>query len=143
VLGKSAVVQYKSNVRSIEQPFDTSRGATMSTATIIPVTPKTRRASPEVRWPAQPGSFRGPSARPVRPVPAPDLRAGRSAEVRSCRVEASSARGEWQLTDRGIALVLVLAVMITVAAAAVIGLTAWQVTGADYATWSAGTVRAR
>src|SRR5829696_2342275 len=107
VLGKAAVVQYKSNVRSIEQPFDTSPGATMSTATITRVTPKTRRLSPEVRRPARPGSFRGPSARPVRTVPAPDIATGRSADVRSCRVEATAARGEWRLTDRGIALVLV------------------------------------
>ena len=115
----------------------------MSTATITRPAPKTRRVSPEVRRPAQPGSFRGPSARPVRRVPAPDLPAQGGAEVRSCRVGTTSARREWRLTDRGIALVLVLAVMITVAAVAVIGLTAWQVTGADYATWSAATVRAR
>src|SRR5215213_1121959 len=36
-----------------------SPGATMSTATITRVTPKTRRVSPEVHRPAQPGSFRG------------------------------------------------------------------------------------
>jgi hypothetical protein len=143
VLGKAVVVQYKSNVRSIEQPFDTSRGATMSTATITRPTPKTPRLSPEVRRPAQPGSFRGPAARPVRTVPAPDLPTGRSADVRSCRVEVTGAPGEWRLTERGIALVLVLAVMITVAAVAVIGLTAWRVTGADYTTWSTETVRPR
>ena len=115
----------------------------MSTATITRVTPKTRRVSPEVRRPVQPGSFRRPSARPARPIPAPDLRTGRSAEVRSCRVAATGLRGGWRLTDRGIAVVLVLAVMIAVAAVAVIGLTAWQVTGTDYASWSADAVRAR
>jgi hypothetical protein len=141
VLGKAAVVQYKSNVRSIEQPFDTSRGATMSTATITRVTPKTRRVSPEVRRPARPGSFGAPSARPTRSLPAPEIGTGRRLEVRSCRVAAPAARGEWRLTDRGIALVLVLVMMIAVAAVAVIGLTAWQVTGADYATWSAALVR--
>ena len=115
----------------------------MSTGTISRVTPRTRRVAPEVRQPAQPRSFRSPSARPVRTVPAPSIPIGGSAEVRSCRVEATGAPGEWRLTDRGIALVLVLAVMITVAAVAVIGLTAWQVTGADYATWSVETVRGR
>ena len=40
--------------------------------------------------------------------------------------------GAWRLTDRGIAVVLVLALMIAMAAVAVIGLTAWQVTSADY-----------
>jgi len=55
----------------------------------------------------------------------------------------AAGRAEWRLTDRGIAVVLVLAVMIAVAAVAVIGLTAWQVTGADYATWSAETVTRR
>ena len=40
--------------------------------------------------------------------------------------------GVWRLTDRGIAVVLVLALMIAMAALAVIGLTAWQVTSADY-----------
>ena len=115
----------------------------MSTATITRVIPKTRRFSPEVRRPAGPGSFGGPSARPARSLPAPEIGTGRRAEVRSCRVAAPTARGEWRLTDRGVALVLVLVVMIAVAAVAVIGLTAWQVTGADYAAWSAGLVRAQ
>ena len=115
----------------------------MSTATITRPTAKSRRLSPEVRRPAQPGSFRGVAARLVPTVPAPDLATGRSAKVRSCRVEPTGAPGEWRLTDRGIALVLVLAVMITVAAVAVIGLTAWRVTGADYTTWSTETVRPR
>ena len=115
----------------------------MSTATVTRVTPKTRRISPEVRRPAQPVSFRGPSARPVHTLPAPEIGTGRRAEVRSCRVAATGLRRGWRLTDRGIAVVLVLAVMIAVAAVAVIGLTAWQVTGADYASWSADAVRAR
>ncbi len=50
--------------------------------------------------------------------------------MRSCRVDVAAPASRWRLTDRGIAVVLVLAVMITVAAVTVIGLTAWQVTGA-------------
>ena len=38
----------------------------------------------------------------------------------------------WQLTDRGIAVVLVTVLMIVVAARAVIGLTAFRVTGDSY-----------
>jgi hypothetical protein len=47
-------------------------------------------------------------------------------------VDVAVPAGSWRLTDRGILVVLVLAVMITVAALTVIGLTAWQVTSADY-----------
>lgn len=113
----------------------------MSTAT-IPRTPVTARVTPDVRRPVRPGSVRGPLARP-RTLPAPGGDAGQRPRVRSCRIEATGGTTEWRLTDRGIAVVLVLALMITMAAAAVIGLTAWQVTGADYATWSAETVRSQ
>jgi hypothetical protein len=63
--------------------------------------------------------------------------------MQSCRVEAAASAGPWRLTDRGIAVVLVLAVMITVAAVTVIGLTAWRVSGVDYATGSAASVSSR
>ena len=115
----------------------------MSTATITRVRPVTARVTPEVRRPVRPGSARGPVARPARTVLVPGGYAGRRPMVRSCRMEAASASTEWRLTDRGIAVVLVLALMIAVAAVVVIGLTAWQVTGADYATWFAQTVRAQ
>ena len=115
----------------------------MSTATITSVTPVTARVAPEVRRPVRPGSARGPLARPVRTIPTPGGYAGQRPTVRSCRVEVAGDRRDWRLTDRGIAVVLVLALMITVAAVVVIGLTAWQVTGADYGTWSAETVRAQ
>jgi hypothetical protein len=115
----------------------------MSTATITRVTPDPRRVSPQVRRLVRPGSSRGPLARPVRALPAPSVRTDPRAEARSCRVETASARAEWRLTDRGIAVVLLLLGMIAVAAVAVIGLTAWQVTGADYATWSAQAISAR
>jgi hypothetical protein len=133
-------MQYKSNVRSIEHEFDTSRGATMSIATITPVTPATRQVYPVDRRSARLRSARGPVARPARAVPGLDQRLASRADVRSCRVDTVAAGAQWRLTERGITVVLVLALMITVAAVAVIGLTAWQVTGADYASWSVGAV---
>ena len=47
-------------------------------------------------------------------------------------VQETPAPSEWRLTDRGIAVVMVVAVMILTAALAVIGLTAVRVTSADY-----------
>lgn len=47
---------------------------------------------------------------------------------------ATSAAGNWQLTDRGIAVVMLIAAVILTAALAVIGITAIQVTSADYDT---------
>jgi hypothetical protein len=44
----------------------------------------------------------------------------------------TTAPSEWRFTDRGIAVVMVVAVMILTAALAVIGLTAVRVTSADY-----------
>ena len=116
----------------------------MSTATILSATTASSGfVRPEVRRPVRrPATSRGPVARPDHVVPAPSLRSARRPSVQSCRVEAASA-GPWRLTDRGIALVLVLAVMITVAAVTVIGLTAWRVTSADYTTGSAAAVSSR
>lgn len=45
---------------------------------------------------------------------------------------ATSATGAWRLTDRGIAVVLTLAVLLGVAAMVCIGLRAAEVTSADY-----------
>jgi hypothetical protein len=56
-----------------------------------------------------------------------------AASTRPCSlVEEATAPSEWRLTDRGIAVVVVVAVMILTAALAVIGLTALRVTSADY-----------
>ena len=117
----------------------------MSTATIIPApTARSGSVRPEVRRPARrPATTRGPAARPGRPVLAPSGRATRRATVRSCRIEVTAPPGQWRLTDRGIALVLVLAMMITIAAVTVIGLTAWRVTGPDYSTGSVAPVSSR
>jgi hypothetical protein len=53
-----------------------------------------------------------------------------AASTRPC--EEATAPSEWRLTDRGITVVVVVAVMILTAALAVIGLTALRVTSADY-----------
>lgn len=106
----------------------------MSTTTFTPaLRAATGLVRPHVRRPVrQPASARGPVARPLRPVPPPSVGSGLRSAVRSCQLDGAASAGRWRLTDRGIAVVLVLAVMITVAAVTVIGLTAWQVTGADY-----------
>jgi hypothetical protein len=60
-------------------------------------------------------------------------------EARSCgtaakqiELRATETPGDWKLTDRGIAAIMVLAAVILTAALAVIGITAVRVTGADY-----------
>jgi hypothetical protein len=47
-------------------------------------------------------------------------------------VHETTAPSEWRLTDRGVAVVMVIALMILTAALLVIGLTAIRVTSADY-----------
>ncbi|MGH3340639.1 MAG: hypothetical protein ACRDPL_17665 [Propionibacteriaceae bacterium] len=47
-------------------------------------------------------------------------------------VRAPNRQADWRLTDRGIAVVMVIAVMILTTALVVIGLTAVRVTGPDY-----------
>jgi hypothetical protein len=47
-------------------------------------------------------------------------------------VRAPHRQVDWRLTDRGVALVMVIAGMILTAALVVIGLTALRVTGPDY-----------
>src|SRR4029434_103941 len=47
-------------------------------------------------------------------------------------VAAPNRQVDWRLTDRGIAVVMVIAAMILTAALVVIGLTAVRVTGPDY-----------
>jgi hypothetical protein len=56
-----------------------------------------------------------------------------AASTRPCTlVQETTAPSEWRFTDRGIAVVMVVAVMILTAALVVIGLTAVRVTSADY-----------
>ena len=99
------------------------------TTAIIDQSSPTRLRPPSVLKPAhRRGSARGPLARPVRPVPIPPPLA--NGVVRACRVDPPiRPSGPWRLTDRGIALVLILTAMIVMAAVTVIGLTAWRVTG--------------
>lgn len=96
-----------------------------------------------------------PGRRPVRgrPVgkpgncPGPQLARSASVGARGCALPgervvsvpevASSATGTWRLTDRGIAVVLTLAVLLGVAAMVCIGLRAAEVTSADYQAASA------
>jgi hypothetical protein len=47
-------------------------------------------------------------------------------------VQPAATPADWRLTDRGIAVVMVLAAMILTSALVVIGLTAVRVTSADY-----------
>ena len=115
------------------------------TTAIIDQSSPTRLRPPSVLKPAhRRGSARGPLARPVRPAPIPPplatwYFAGGSrgvapprsdGAVRACRVDpVTRPSGPWRLTDRGIAIVLILTAMIVMAAVTVIGLTAWRVTG--------------
>lgn len=112
----------------------------MSTATITRPAPgpTARTSSPRVRPVRRAAPVRGPLARPARVVPAPTNVPGHLSPVRSCRLQADPVdSATWRLTDRGIAVVLVLAAMILVAAVTVVGLTAWQVTGPGEQAWSA------
>ena len=79
------------------------------------------------------GRRNGPWARPVHAVPAPTLAKHQRSTVQACRLEGSAgARLGWQLTDRGIAVIMVLGLMIATAALSVVGLTAIRVTSTDY-----------
>jgi hypothetical protein len=120
----------------------------MTIAVVDQPSPTRLRPSPEERPNLRPASARGPLARPVPRASTPrglanEHFAGGSTgivptgttAVRACRMEpVTRSPASWRLTDRGIALVLVLAAMIVVAAVTVIGLTAWQVTGPGYQT---------
>ena len=55
-----------------------------------------------------------------------------SPQVSAAPVGTMSSAPTWQLTDRGVAVVLVVGLMIMVAALTVVGLTAVKVTGAGY-----------
>lgn len=95
--------------------------------TAVPIEPPTRRRVPRSRS--------GPGAKPQRGVGAPSLRSVSTLRPRGCAVAVTAppvAAASWRLTDRGLALVLVLLSMIIVAAVAVVGLTALRVTGPEF-----------
>jgi hypothetical protein len=144
-LGKTSSMRYKSNIRSIEHSFDAvPRSMTMSAVTLehdMSASPTLRRpvaAPPRQRTrPDRPsrgtGRQTGPQARPGQVVDAPTLHRPTAARVQGCRAEAAvAAPAAWRLTNRGIAVILTAAVMITFAALTVIGLTALRVTSPTY-----------
>jgi hypothetical protein len=126
---------YKSNRRSIEHQFDTSRGATMTAVTTehrqAPPTGATTGAA--ARATSGSGRRGRPNAHPVRPLSAA-YAASAASGARGCRLPATAGvpSAGWRLTDRGVAVVLVIGLMIMVAALTVIGLTALRVTGPDF-----------
>ena len=61
-----------------------------------------------------------------RHVPIPDGSVSRAA------AQPTTTPGDWHLTDRGIAVIMVIAAMILTAALVVIGLTVVRVTSTDY-----------
>lgn len=148
-LGKPRRMGYKSNIRSIEHSFDVfSRSTTVSAPTIerdltvadraATSAPRRTSSNPRRTAPVRPGRRSGrsaaPQARPGRSIPSPTLRGDVSARARSCTVTpaATMTTSRCQLTDRGIAAILVVTAMIVVAAVAVIGLTVVRVSGPDY-----------
>jgi len=92
-----------------------------------------------------------PALRPVSFCPSPALTARSTVPVRACVLPApepevslapTGATPTWRLTDRGVAVVLVVGLMIMVAALTVVGLTAVKVTGeGNQATVSASMPR--
>ncbi|HEY0238029.1 MAG TPA: hypothetical protein VGC37_05250 [Friedmanniella sp.] len=95
------------------------------------------RTAPGRTTPRRPGPGVGPTARPRRlRFTAPAI-AGTTSVARACEVEAAAVRlvarpGSWRLTDRGLAVVLVLAAALVAASVAVVGLTALRVTSESY-----------
>ena len=106
-------MRYKSNVRSIERQFDAFPKEIEMSATAVSV-PQARHSVDRLRS--------GPrSARPstiINPAPA-------TADRKS---SSNRAAANWRLTDRGVAVVMVVAAIILTVAIAVIGLTAVRVT---------------
>lgn len=78
------------------------------------------------------GRATGPQSRPGRAVPAPSLRRPAAVRPTACSVATPAPSAAWRLTDRGIALILVVMATIAFAAVMVVGLTAVQVTGPTY-----------
>ena len=81
-----------------------------------------------------------PRLRPAEVSPAPGVARRPASQVRACVLPppevttgpTAPAAAGWQLTDRGIAVVLVVGLMIMVAALTVVGLTAVTVTDEGY-----------
>lgn len=92
---------------------------------------------------------RVPRSRPVgKPgnCPAPELGRARTIGARSCAAGGERAAGagvepQWRLTERGIAVVLTLAVLLGVAAMVCVGVRAVQVTSPDHQPAAASGIR--
>ncbi len=101
---------------------------------VRPATARTRLADAPL---PQSGSRRRrhPHSYPERGIPTAYGGSARNG-VRACRLSDATVVpvpvASWRLTDRGVAVVLVVGLMIMVAALTVVGLTAVQVTGSDY-----------
>ncbi len=92
-----------------------------------------RRSAAPARPSRGTGRRTGPQARPGQAVEAPSLRRPADARVQACAAEAvASSPAIWRLTDRGIAVVLTVILMIFFAALTVVGLTALRVTSPSY-----------
>jgi hypothetical protein len=136
-LGMPAAVRYKSNIRSIEHQFDAdTRRTAMSTLTIVfdeIAADRTRPAlSPTRHVGRADGRGLRPGTRPARAVPPPSLAGSGRRTPQACLADADAGAVSLRLTDRGIAAVLVVGLMIMVTALVVIGLTASRVTGPGY-----------
>lgn len=122
------------------------RSTIRRTPGVEPEAPTARSTAPVRRRPRRTGPGTGPGTRPSRVVPAPSLAPSRPLRPQSCRAEVPVAPPRsWRLTERGLAVVMVTAVLIVTAAVAVVGLTALRVTsegyratGSDYALVDAG-----
>jgi hypothetical protein len=108
-------LRYKSNVRSIERQFDAFPKKEIEMSAITALVPQANHPIEVPR--SHPTSAQRCLVINMVPV---------SAEPKS---SGNRAAADWRLTDRGIAVVVVVAAMILTAAIAVIGITAVRVTG--------------
>jgi hypothetical protein len=108
----------------------------MSTLTIAFEEIAADRAQPALSPTALGGRAAGrglrPNTRPARAVPPPSLAASARRPPQACIAEPALSSASMRLTDRGIAAVMVVGLMIMVTALVVIGLTALRVTGPGY-----------
>ncbi|MGI3783464.1 MAG: hypothetical protein ACRYG2_22090 [Janthinobacterium lividum] len=117
----------------------------MSVAFAEPVTDRptadarTGRPSPAPTrtTPRRPGPGVGPTARPRRlrftaPAVAGTTSGSRACEASPVAAAAAPTDRTWRLTDRGLAVVLVVAAALVAASIAVVGLTALRVTSESY-----------
>lgn len=101
----------------------TTGSATTSFAPSSPARTRPRRSGPGVGPTARPRRLRFSAPTVAAPQPAP----------RSCKAPAVAvASRSWHLTERGLALVLVMAAALVAASIAVVGLTALRVTSDSY-----------